>query len=308
MAEKEFLITEEFRASFVHLFQPKPTQQGDRYTVTMLFPKNQSQALIGIRDLCHRAAAAKYGMGQGGPNVPNNFTWPWKDGDTWRDKQGNLKTDKYPEMAGCWVLEAKSMFQPGLVDYQRQPIIAAEQFYSGCYARAQIDAYEYDNQGNVGVCLGLNNVQKTRDGERLSGGGMAAQDAFGEFQGGSNNVAPQGGQNNFGGQNNGGQFNNQNSGGQDNFGGNGGQNNPGNYGQNDPFNGGGNGQNYNNGGGQFNNQNNMNGNGQNNNYNNGGGQYNNQNNNNGGQYNNGGGQFNNQNNMNGGQQSQPSFP
>lgn len=199
MAEqKEYIITPEFRVNFPSVFEPKTPKNKNgqvtgepKYMVTMMFPKADAAQLGAIRQLCFNAAIQKYGMradGQG-PNVPPAFQWPWKDGDTDKMRDGTLRKDSYPEVAGTYMMEAKSKFQPGIVDFQLQDIIDKGQFYSGCYARAQVHAYVYDNNGNVGCGLGLDNLQKTRDGERLAGGGMAASDAFGAFAGGSNNVS-----------------------------------------------------------------------------------------------------------------------
>jgi hypothetical protein len=50
-------------------------------------------------------------------------------------------------------------------------------FYAGCFARAEIIAYAYDQAGNKGIGLSLQNVQKLRDGDRL-GGRKDAADVF----------------------------------------------------------------------------------------------------------------------------------
>lgn len=60
--------------------------------------------------------------------------------------------------------------------------------YGGCYCIAQVNAYawEYTEKGKVmkrGVSLGLMNLMKVRDGERLGGGKrISAEDAFADVE------------------------------------------------------------------------------------------------------------------------------
>jgi hypothetical protein len=66
-----------------------------------------------------------------------------------------------------------------VVDASLNPIITADEFYSGCYGRASISFYAYNTSGNKGIAAGLNNIQKLEDGERLAGGSSAEED-FGD--------------------------------------------------------------------------------------------------------------------------------
>ena len=99
---------------------------------------------------------------------PKNLRSPFRD-------QGDRELEGYVE--GCVFINASSLQKPGLVDRQRQDIIDETEFYPGCYARATLRAFAYDNNGNKGVAFGLNNVQKLRDGDPL-GGRTRAQDDF----------------------------------------------------------------------------------------------------------------------------------
>ena len=56
------------------------------------------------------------------------------------------------------------------------PALDNDDFYSGCYGSASINFFPYNTKGNKGVAAGLNNVIKTRDGERLAGGKTAEED------------------------------------------------------------------------------------------------------------------------------------
>jgi hypothetical protein len=69
-----------------------------------------------------------------------------------------------------------------------------EEFYAGCYARASVTPFAFNNKGK-GIALGLNNLQKLGDGPRLDAF-SSAEDDFGsdptEF-GGDDTVDDDGG-------------------------------------------------------------------------------------------------------------------
>ena len=81
--------------------------------------------------------------------------------------------------AGMYFLNANCKQKPGVRVLDNGKVIEAldgEDFYSGCYGAMTVNFYPYDNSSNKGIGAGLNNVIKTRDGERLSGGTNADSD------------------------------------------------------------------------------------------------------------------------------------
>lgn len=100
--------------------------------------------------------------------LADNFKKPVRDGVEKEHLDGYGAGKKFANMT--------SHQKPGLVDRNKQPIIDQEQFYAGCYARALVTAYAYDNKGK-GVAFGLMNIQKVSDGEAFSGR-VAAEDSF----------------------------------------------------------------------------------------------------------------------------------
>jgi hypothetical protein len=76
--------------------------------------------------------------------------------------------------------------RPGIVDAKRNPISVAEgnadEIYPGCWCRATVNIYTYDNKGK-GIALGLGNLQKVKDGPRLDNR-TAAEDDFDDFMDG----------------------------------------------------------------------------------------------------------------------------
>jgi hypothetical protein len=173
------IMTPKFRVSFANVFEPKGfAGQDPKFSVTMLIPKTT--------DIKELKAALKEAVLEKWPNEtqrPKKLINPIKDGDTDVMDDGTLRSDKYPEMKGHWVLTASSKQRPGVVDENVQPIIDKQDFYSGCYARATLTCYAYAPskdrpQSKCGVGFGLQNIQKLYDGEAF-GGKSKPEDDFG---------------------------------------------------------------------------------------------------------------------------------
>ena len=96
---------------------------------------------------------------------------PLRDGDAERPDD-----EAY---ANAYFINANSGTAPGIVDNQQepQPITVRSEIYSGVYARASINFYAFNSNGNRGIACGLNNIQKLRDGDPL-GGKSRAEDDF----------------------------------------------------------------------------------------------------------------------------------
>lgn len=163
----DMIMTPEFRVSFPVVFKPRSAtnDNGDagtpKYSITMLFAKDADLSKL-------KAAAQAAAKEKWGDKIPKNLRSPFRD-------QGEKELEGYVE--GAVFINATSLQKPGLVDRNREDIIDETEFYAGCYARATLRAFAYDKKGNRGVAFGLNNVQKLRDGESLSGR-TRAQDDF----------------------------------------------------------------------------------------------------------------------------------
>lgn len=155
------VMTPEFRVSFPHVFTPHTAFDGQpaKYSLVMLIPKNAD--ISALKKLALEAAKEKWG-----DKIPKDLRNPFRDGDT-KELEG---------YKGCWFIQATTKTKPGLVDNKLTPIIAPEEFYAGCYARATVNAYAYDRAGNKGVAFGLQNIQKLKDGEPFSGRTRAEDD------------------------------------------------------------------------------------------------------------------------------------
>jgi hypothetical protein len=176
------MITTLVRFSYLNAYEPKATPSGDlKYSVSILIPKEDEAGIKAIH--AHINAAVQKGIDN------NKFTQaqvksirlPIRDGDA-EFESG----DRGPEYKGCFFINATSKNKPGCVKAQKDsppvPVFDPDDFYSGCYGRADVNFFPYNQAGNRGVGVGLNNLMMVKEGERLDGR-MKAEDAFGDYTG-----------------------------------------------------------------------------------------------------------------------------
>lgn len=173
----------EVRFSYANVFSSRKKNENDdgegKYSVMLLIPKSNTGAKKLI-DEATEAAKQNGVSAKWNGKMPSaaKLHLPLRDGD-----------DEYPEddtYKDMWFLNASSTQKPGvrvLENGQMAEALDNEDFYSGCWGCAAIAMYPYSSNGNVGVAVGLNNVIKTRDDERLGGGRSADQD-FGDLTSG----------------------------------------------------------------------------------------------------------------------------
>ena len=176
------VITPEFRVSYPQVLQSKLNDLNGKqeYSCVALFAKGAD--LKALKTNAQAAAKEKWG-----DKIPAKLKSPFRDQGE-KEKEGKLPDGLE---AGAIFLTLKAQHRPGLVDANLQPIIDASDFYAGCWARAQVRAYAYDQKGNVGVAFGLQNLQKMRDGDSL-GGRVKAEDAFEAVAGAAEENSPAG--------------------------------------------------------------------------------------------------------------------
>lgn len=165
------VITGKVRFSYAHVHEPKAIQEGqkEKYSVSILVPKTDKVTIDKINKAVE--AAKQEGKGKWNGKIPAVLKLPLRDGDAERPDDEAYE--------GCMFLNANSVNKPGIVGPDREEIMSNEGFYSGCFGRASINFYAYNQSGNKGVACGLNNLQKLEDGDRLSGGGSTAAEDFG---------------------------------------------------------------------------------------------------------------------------------
>ncbi len=172
------IVTGKVRFSYTNVFEARQTPNGDlKYSVTLLIPKTDTityQKIINeINKTLEEATAKTFGGVK-----PANPRMPIYDGDGVRASGEAFGA----ECKSCWVMTANSISAPEVVDASGQPILSKNEFYSGCFGRASIRFYAYNQNGNKGIGCGLGNVQKLEDGQPLDGRAKAADDFATPYQ------------------------------------------------------------------------------------------------------------------------------
>jgi len=162
-------ITPEFRGSYVSLVEPRsmPGLEGakPKYQVTVVIPKTDAFWAKLDKEIA-AAATAKWGK------IPPRMKSPIKDGDEMERE----------EFANCNTVQVASLSRPGIVDADLNPIMSADEVYSGAYYRVSYRCYAWEHPtGGKGVSLSVDNVMKTRDGDAFSGKSSAESD-FSSFR------------------------------------------------------------------------------------------------------------------------------
>lgn len=164
------------RFSYCHLFQPKPAKTANdkpKYSVTVLVPKSNAAAKALIDQDIARAYEDGVSRKWGGIRPPKYDVCVY-DGDGPRPSDGMPFGE---ECRGMWVFTASSSDQPFVVDCNVQPIMRAQDVYSGMWGNVNVAFFAYENSGKKGIGCALNGVQKVTDDEPLSGH-VTAQEAF----------------------------------------------------------------------------------------------------------------------------------
>lgn len=170
------MITGIVRFSYLNAFEPKETPSGDmKYSASILIPKEDELSVKEVRAAINAAVQKGIDNNKFSKAHVNSLRIPLRDGDA-EFEAG----DRGPEYKGHFFLNASSKNKPGIVGPDAKPMFDPDDFYSGCYGRADINFFPYNQAGNKGVGVGLNNLMKIRDGERLDGR-QKAEDAFAQF-------------------------------------------------------------------------------------------------------------------------------
>lgn len=158
-------ITPKFRVSFPQVFEPKSFRgKPAKYSVQMLFDKSTDLAPL-------KAVIKKAAQEEWGEKLPKNLKLPFRQGDE-KELEG---------YEGKIVVSAGTKFKPQVIDQKLAPIEAEQDFYPGCYARAKVVAYAWEEKDGKsvlarGVSFNLESIQKLADGESFVSRRDAAED------------------------------------------------------------------------------------------------------------------------------------
>ena len=167
------VVTGEVRFDFPKLFKSKlgpkdKSKKGvDRFSITLILEPTDP-SIEKLKAIMEQAKVEKWGA-----KTPSYVKSPIRKGvQKSNENPFGYDLEAYPAYEGKVIVTASSVgIAPGVVGPDVQPILDADEIYSGCYGRVGLRAFAWvDEDGGNGVSFGLETVQKTRDGERLSGG------------------------------------------------------------------------------------------------------------------------------------------
>lgn len=163
------LITPEIRGSFVNLLKPKAysKDQAPKYSMVIAIDKND-KFIADLKKAMDEVAIEKWG------EVPAKLKTFLKDGDQEEEKYG---------WNGKLVFTASNKSAPGVLVKTEQGLVepvSEEDIYSGAYYRCSVRPYAYEYEKSKGVTISLDNVLKTKDGEKFTSKTSAAED-FADF-------------------------------------------------------------------------------------------------------------------------------
>lgn len=166
------ITTGKVRFSYVHIFKPYAYQPGqdEKYSICLLIPKKDEKTIRKIRAAINGELRDGTESRWGG-RTPKNYWNPLRDGD-------EEKAEERPEYKGMYFLNAKSDMKPPVFDQDGEEILDPGEVYSGCWGKAIVEFYTFDNSGNKGVGVGLRGIKKTQDDEPLGGSARVTADDF----------------------------------------------------------------------------------------------------------------------------------
>lgn len=167
--------TNPVRLSYAAIFEPKQDLNGNlKYSTAILIPKSDT-ALVEEYKRAEAVAIEEGIKSKWGGKKPPKLKTPIRDGDEERPDD--------PVYAGHYFVNASSNNAPGVLDEKGVALTkengGESKVYSGCYARVSVNFFPFDAQGSKGVAVGLNNIKKISDGDKLAGRASAESD-FGD--------------------------------------------------------------------------------------------------------------------------------
>jgi hypothetical protein len=156
------------------LFEPQRGPKGEgqpKFSATLAFPPTHPVVAL-IKAAFQRVATEKWKDRAGA------IFAEIKAGDKLCLHDGAAKASK-PGYAGMLYVSASNKLRPLILDSNMAALTAVSgRPYSGCYVNARISLWPQDNEFGKRINASLGGVQFLRDGERLSGGGVASADDF----------------------------------------------------------------------------------------------------------------------------------
>ena len=171
------LTTGVVRLSYANIASPRKNPDGtSKFSTQIIIDKNDKNTLNkfkqAIEELKQDPKAIAKMEGKA-----NYIQLNLRDGDA-----DPAVEDQFDTYAGKYFINANSDKQPIVFTRDKQKMDQfdiEEEIYSGVYAQVQLSVFAYNFNGKKGVGFGLNGIRKVKDGERLGGVHVSADD-FGD--------------------------------------------------------------------------------------------------------------------------------
>jgi hypothetical protein len=172
-------ILQNVKFSYVKVWEADATPSGDmKYGVCLMIEKTNKATLAEYQQGIAQAVEKGIEKGKITKAKVKSLRMPLRDGD--KEFEDGEKGAEYKGFFFMNSGRAEKKGAPGVVGPDANPIMDQDEFYSGCWGHADVNFFAYDTGGNRGIGVGLNNVMKTKDDERLDGK-QKAEDAFAGF-------------------------------------------------------------------------------------------------------------------------------
>jgi len=184
--ERKRLLTPPFVLSFPSLWVARASEDGEgkpKFGATAIWTPskfNAADKALYQAILAELNAVALDNFGKAWKNLPDNVKRGLRDGSAKEDVAGYGPGTRFANMT--------TLNRPGVIDKNKDPIGPEHDnedlIYPGCVCRAKVSVWAYGGKGSKqskykGVAIGLLNLQKLKDGERLDNR-VAAEDDFDE--------------------------------------------------------------------------------------------------------------------------------
>ena len=170
------MITGIVRTSYAKVWEAAPDLSGNlKFSICLMIPKEDIKAVAEINEAIQGAITKGIEKGRFSKSAVKHLKLPLRDGDA--EIADGKRTAEYANM---FFINCSSTKAPGIVNMYAKPIMEQEDFYSGCWCRADINFFPFSSAGNKGIGVGLNNLMKVKDDDRLDGR-QTANKAFAEF-------------------------------------------------------------------------------------------------------------------------------
>ena len=154
------------RFSFLNVFEPRamPNSDDKKYSVCCMIPQSDKKLMNAVQSDIQEAVKVSLENNKFPKSKVPMLKYPLRDG-TAECKTGQ----RGAEFDGFSFFNCTSKNMPGIVDADRNPILDPNEFWSGCWGYVDVNFFGYNTSGNVGIGVGLNNIMKWKEDERLDG-------------------------------------------------------------------------------------------------------------------------------------------